>query len=134
MRLAAVLLVLELTPLALFAQESGAGVVRFPNSGTEEAQASFLYGLAQLHNFEYDPAATAFRKAQQIDPDIVMAYWGEPMTHNHAIWMQQNRKAALAVLKRLGPTSAARLAKTHTEREKDYLLTLDVLYGDGSKL
>ena len=62
-----------------------------------------------------------------------MAYWGEAMTFNHPVWNQQNRTAALAVLDKLGATSEARLAKASTQREKDYLQTVDVLYGDGAK-
>ena len=62
-----------------------------------------------------------------------MAYWGEAMTHTHPVWMEQNADAARAILQRLGPTPEARLAKAKTEREKDYLRAIDVLYGDGDK-
>jgi tetratricopeptide (TPR) repeat protein len=105
-----------------------AGEVSFPNSGAPEAQPAFLEGFALLHNFEYDDAATAFQKAQKIDPDFAMAYWGEAMTKNHPIWMEQNRDAARAILERLGPTSEARAVKAKTQREKDYLGTLELLY------
>ncbi len=86
-----------------------------------------------LHSFEYPDAAEAFREAQQIDPDFALAYWGEAMTYNHPIWQQQDREAALAALRRLGSTPEARIGKAGSEREKDYLRTLDVLYGDGDK-
>jgi tetratricopeptide (TPR) repeat protein len=107
------------------------GKVSFANSGAPAAQADFLYGLAQLHNFEYDDAAVAFRRAQEIDPGFAMAFWGEAMTHNHAIWMEQDREAARAVLARLAPTPEARRAKALTEREKGYLDALEILYGQG---
>jgi hypothetical protein len=87
------------------------GSVSFANSGAPAAQADFLTGLAQLHNFQYPQAADAFQRAQKIDPDFAMAYWGEAMTYNHAVWMQQDRSAARAVLARLGPTPEARSAK-----------------------
>ena len=93
------------------AQTPGVGQVTFSNSGAAAAQQDFLTGLAQLHNFEYGPAAEYFRKAQQIDPNFAMAYWGEAMTHTHPVWMEQNAEAARAVLQRLGPTPEARLAK-----------------------
>ena len=38
-----------------------------------------------------------------------------------------------AILHRLGPTPAARAAKTPTAREQAYLAALDILYGDGDK-
>ena len=113
--------------------QSTVGVVEFPNSGSAEAQAPFLHGLAQLHNFEYDDAAAAFRKAQETDPSFAMAYWGEAMTHNHPIWMEQDTAAARAILKKLGATPEARLAKASTEREKDYLRAVEVIYGEGDK-
>jgi hypothetical protein len=109
------------------------GEVGFANSGAAAAQAEFLRGLAQLHNFEYDDAAAHFREAQKIDPGFAMAYWGEAMTKNHGIWHEQDRSAALQVLFRLGATPAARQAKAPTEREKLYLGAIETLYGDGSK-
>src|SRR6478736_2766627 len=65
--------------LASTAQSPGVGDVSFANSGAPAAQASFLHGLAQLHNFEYDAAARAFREAQQQYPEFALAYWGEAM-------------------------------------------------------
>ena len=97
------------------------------------AQQPFLHGLALLHSFEYPSAAEDFRKAEAIDPNFAMAYWGEAMTFNHPVWNQQNRTSSLAVLAKLGATPEARLAKASTQREKDYFQTLDVLYGDGAK-
>lgn len=121
-----------LSGVPMFA-DTGAGEVAFVNSGATAAQEPFLRGLAWLHDFEYPAAATAFREAQEIDPSFAMAYWGEAMTHTHPIWFQQDADAARAVLQRLGATATERLAKAKTERERDYLRTLDVLYGEGSK-
>ncbi len=125
------LLVLALaTPLLA---QTGVGEVAFANSGKPEAQEAFLRGLGLLHNFEYPTAAKAFQEAQTIDPSFAMAYWGEAMTHTHPIWFQQDLEAARAVLERLGKTPEERLAKAPTERERDYLRTLHVLYGEGTK-
>src|SRR6516165_8345846 len=55
------------------------GSVSFANSGAASAQPAFLRGLALLHNFQYEGAASAFRDAQQRDPGFAMAYWGEAM-------------------------------------------------------
>lgn len=112
---------------------NGYGRVEFANSGARAAQVDFLDGLALLHDFEYPAAADAFRRAEAVDPDFAMAYWGEAMTFNHPIWMQQDLMAARAALSKLAPTPAARLAKARTEREKAYLNTVEILYGDGSK-
>jgi tetratricopeptide (TPR) repeat protein len=109
------------------------GEVAFANSGAAEAQAPFLRGLALLHNFEYESAAEAFKAAQNVDPDFVMAYWGEAMTHNHAVWMEQDTEAARAVLSRLAPTREARARLARTARETAYLAAVETLYGEGAK-
>jgi len=112
------------------AQNNLLGKINFPNSGAEAAQDDFIEGVLFLHNFEYSDAARAFQRAQEIDPDFALAYWGEAKTHNHPIWMQQDRQAAMDVLKKVGPTVEARQSKTPTQREKDYLMSLEVLYGN----
>lgn len=115
------------------AQAPGVGSVSFANSGAPAAQQAFLTGLAQLHNFEYDDAARWFRQAQDTDPTFAMAYWGEAMTYNHPVWMEQDLAAARKALKRLADTSDARVAKAQTEREKAYMRAVEILYGEGDK-
>src|SRR5260221_7542698 len=128
--------VVLLTALLLSASAFGqadVGEVSFENSGAPAAQGAFLRGLALLHDFEYVPSAESFRKAQTLDPGFAMAYWGEAMTYTHPVWFQQDLPAARAVLQRLGATPAERRAKTKTERERDYLDTVETLYGEGTK-
>ena len=126
-------IVLALFAAGAAAQEPTVGSLAFPNSGSAAAQKAFLYGLAELHNFEYDDAAKAFRLAEETDPGFAMAYWGEAMTKNHPIWMQQDLDAAREILNRLAPTPEGRLAKAPTPREKAYLGALEILYGKGTK-
>src|ERR1700694_2983811 len=109
------------------------GEVSFANTGAEAAQPAFLRGLGLLHTFEYGSAAESFREAQKIDPAFVMAYWGEAMTYTHPVWFQQDLNAARTVLQRLAPTPAERAAKAKSDRERAYLRTVEVLYGDGTK-
>ena len=113
--------------------QSSVGEVAFANSGAPAAQKDFLYGLAQLHNFEYEDAAAAFSRAEAIDPNFAMAYWGEAMTFNHPIWDEQERHPARGALQKLAATPEERLAKAKTEREKDYLRAVEILYGEGAK-
>jgi len=130
----AVMFVAAWFPLNLVAASTkDVGIVSFANSGAAEAQDEFLRALAQLHNFEYDDAATHFLKAQSIDPEFAMAYWGEAMTKNHAIWHQQDRESARAVLAKLGSSADARSTKAKTTREIAYLHAVETLYSDGSK-
>ncbi len=117
-------------PLAAAAQDFGE--TSFENSGAAEAQDAFLDGLLMLHSFEYPEAREAFQEAQAIDPDFAMAVWGEAMTHNHPIWMRQDRDAAREALAKLGDSPDGQLQAAPTERERDYLRTLHVLYGVGA--
>jgi tetratricopeptide (TPR) repeat protein len=112
---------------------AGLGEVEFATSGSPAAQAHFLHGLALMHSFEYGPAAEAFKAAQGQEPAFAMAYWGEAMSYNHPVWMEQDSAAARAALARLGATAQERAAKAPTERERDWLGALEVLYGPGSK-
>ena len=139
--LAASLLALSAGPRPVAAQEAaegtrridGLGEVTFPTSGAPAAQEHFLRGLLLLHSFEYGPAAAAFRRAQEEDPDYVMAHWGEAMTYNHPLWRQQDREAAREALRELAPTREERLAMAPTGRERAYLSAVETLYGDGPK-
>jgi len=129
------LLLLALCLLAspVGAQNTDYGETTFANSGAEAAQEPFLRGLLMLHSFEYADARAAFQEAQTIDSDFVMAHWGEAMTHNHPIWMEQDREAGLEALRDLASTPQAQLEQASTEREKAYLRTLHTLYGAGSE-
>ncbi|MEM7414789.1 MAG: hypothetical protein AAF389_04775 [Gemmatimonadota bacterium] len=122
-----------LVPAQVAAQERQLGTIDFPNSGAPEAQADFIEGVLLLHSFEFADAARAFIRAQEVDPDFALAFWGEAMTYNHPLWREQDREAALDALDRYAPTAADRQAKAPTEREAAYLGTLDVLYGEGAK-
>lgn len=82
-----------------------------------------------LHNFEYEQAAWSFQRAQKIDPEFVMAYWGEAMTHNHPIWLEQDREAAVVILERLGATASVRASTAPTIPENTYLEAVETLYG-----
>lgn len=114
--------------------ETDMGTIYFPNSGAPEAQEHFIRGVLALHNFWFEEAEEAFQKAQSVDPDFALAYWGEAMSYNHPLWSEQDMAAARKALQRLGKTRAERFAKAQTEREKAYLGAIETLYGQGDKL
>lgn len=105
------------------------GVLDFPNSGSEAAQASFEQGVLLLHSFEFDDSRAAFLEAQAIDPGFVMAIWGEALTLNHPLWAEQDRDAARQVLTKLPPPGERNI----TAREQMYLDAVETLYGEGDK-
>jgi len=110
------------------------GGISFPTTtDSVEAQQSFIDGMLLLHLFEYPFARDEFLRAQELDPDFTMAYWGEAMTHNHPIWDQQDLAAGRAVLMKLGETPEERITRTPAAREQGFLAALELLYGPGTK-
>ena len=111
------------------------GVISFPTSGAAAAQPSFIEGVKELHSFQFDEAALAFQKAEQIDPSFALAYWGEAMSHNHPLWAEVDVDKAKQALEKLAPTLDARMAKAPTPKEKAYIAAVNELfYTPGDKL
>jgi tetratricopeptide (TPR) repeat protein len=127
------LLVVLLAGISLVGQTLTSPALEFAASGNNHAHDEFIAGVMSLHNSAYTDAAEHFRAAQRIDPDFVMAYWGEAMTFNHPFWNQQDMAAARRVLLKLGSTRSVRNAKAATPRERAYLNALEILYGDGDR-
>jgi hypothetical protein len=108
--------------------QSQLGKVVFPTSGSPEAQAHFLRGLAALHSFWFEEALDEFRASTKIEPNFVMGYWGEAMAHNHPLWAEQDTEAARKVLANIKDLSKI------TTREKAFVEAVRLLYGPGEKL
>jgi tetratricopeptide (TPR) repeat protein len=113
------------------AQLENVGNLSFPTSAKPDAQRHFLRGVAILHSFGWKQAITEFQAAQKAQPDFALAYWGESLAYNHPLNSQMDFKEPRAVLARLGPDRAARLAKAPTDREKGFLNAVEELWGEG---
>jgi len=116
-----------ITVSAHASSSSKLGSVNFPTSGSPEAQKLFLRGVAALHSFWYDEALKAFQESTKVDPDFVMGYWGEAMTHNKPLWEKQDVEAAKEALTKIKDVSKI------TVRELSYLEAVMSLYGEGDK-
>ena len=120
----------------LFAHQSHdahLGKISFSTTGSSAAQPYFIRGVMLLHSFEYNAAREDFIKARTIDPQFVMAYWGEAMTFNHPLWNEQDQNKAQQVLTQLAPTASARQQKAKTPKEQGFIHAINVLYGKGDK-
>lgn len=126
-RLILLVVLIAVLGVSVSAQNAQLGNVRFENSGSEKAQASFLRGLAALHSFWYEEALEAFRESSRIDPDFMIGLWGEAMAHNHPLWSEQDTAAARLVVTKIKETPKL------TPRERAYLNAVKLLYGDGDK-
>lgn len=114
-------------------QDSQLGEINFMVTGKEVAQPIFKKGLLLLHSFEYNDAAEEFQKARELDPDFVMAYWGEAMTYNHPLWQEQNYDKGNEILNALASTPGERIGKAATQLEKDFIAGVNILFGKGNK-
>ena len=113
--------------------ENHLGEIKFEATGKAEAQPLFTKGMLLLHSFEYADAAEAFVEVKTMDPDFVMAYWGEAMTYNHPLWQEQNYDKGNEILNALAPTPDGRIEKAKTDIEKDFIGGINILYGPGDK-
>jgi hypothetical protein len=134
-RMALAIAFLVALPAISNAQSPQLGTITFPTSGAAAAQPAFLEGVKDLHSFEFDEAAEAFRNAQKADPGFALAYWGEAMSANHPLWAQVDVPAARKALEKLDATLGGRLAKAKTPKEKAYVAAVDQLFNSpGDKL
>lgn len=103
-------------------------------SASDEARLFLNRGIEALHNFWYEAAREAFREAQQLEPDFVLAVWGEAFSHHWPFGFSGGDLEEIrAALDRLAPTRRARAALAKTEREQRYLDAIEVLAGEGSE-
>ncbi|MEO1050960.1 MAG: hypothetical protein AAFX87_10040 [Bacteroidota bacterium] len=109
------------------------GEIQFNVTGNEDAQSHFTKGLLLLHSFEYKDAEEAFVEAQKADPEMLMAYWGEAMTHNHPLWSQQNYEKGKYALDRLTNEQKEVLKGKVSAVEWELFQSAEILFGEGEK-
>jgi hypothetical protein len=127
-----------LTSAAPLAQQASAqpnaeqlGTVRFETSCTPEAQTLFDRGMLYQHSFWYRASQRTFEEALKKDPQCGIAYWGIALSvlwNPHVPPPAKNLADGLAALKK-GQDVGAK-----TQREKDYLNALMVMYADYDKI
>ncbi len=129
------ILTMLLLPSLIFAHsEAHLGDIQFPSTGKREAQPYFEKGVMLLHSFQYDEARSLFQKAQKLDPDFALAYWGEAMTYNHPLWHEQECDKAVKALARFASTAEERVSKAKSGKEKGFMNAINHLYGKGDKI
>ncbi len=102
--------------------------IEFPTSGSPQAQIHFVRGVTFLHSFGYARARAEFRKAQELDPDFALAYWGESLSYGSLLLPERDPHSPRAALQRLAATREARLAKAQTARERGFLAAAEELW------
>jgi tetratricopeptide (TPR) repeat protein len=96
-----------------------------------EAQQYFDQGLRLSYAFNHAEARRAFRKAQKLDPDCAMCYWGEALVlgpHVNMVMVEESVAPAWAAL-----TKAKALAGRASPREQALIAALSARYTDNPK-
>jgi tetratricopeptide (TPR) repeat protein len=107
------------------------GTVHFETSCNEVAQRRFDRAMRYQHSYWYVPAREIFEEVLKADPTCAMAYWGialSLMDNPHGAIPQPNLAPGLAAIE------AARGMGARTERERDYINALALMYADYDKL
>lgn len=107
------------------------GSVHFKTSCNEVAQRRFDRGMRYQHSYWYVNAKEVFEEAIKADPTCAMAYWGIALTYMdnpHNAIPQPNLAPGLAAI------TKARAIGAPTERERDYIDALMVMYADYDKV
>lgn len=104
------------------------GAVAFPVSCNPAAQQEFNRAMARLHAFAFPAAQASFARVAEHDPACGMAHWGTSLASmgNPYAWSDDP-----GVSRRGAPAAAlAAHVGAGTERERDYIAALGVLFDD----
>ena len=128
-----VFLVLLLCQLTSAAESDQLGKINFPTPANGAAQEHFLAGVAYLHSFGFKQARSAFLRAQQLESDFALAYWGESLTYNHPLHVEGDLVAPAEVLQKLAKSRQERDAKADSGIEKGFLAAAEAFaFTEGS--
>ncbi|KRQ93672.1 hypothetical protein [Bradyrhizobium valentinum] len=122
------------TSQPLFAQDNvdqQLGQVHFKTSCNDVAQRRFDRAMRYQHSFWYVNAKEIFEEVIEADPTCAMAYWGIALTlmdNPHNAIPRPNLAPGLAAIMKAKEIGAK------TERERDYIDALMVMYADSDKV
>ena len=107
------------------------GTVHFETSCNETAQRRFDRAMRYQHSFWYTASKELYEEALKADPACAIAYWGVALAYlsnPHIQIPAPNLPLGLAAIEK------AKAASAKTERERDYIDALSVMYVDYDKI
>jgi tetratricopeptide (TPR) repeat protein len=126
--LLAMFLAMPATLPAASAPAERLGSVSFAVSCAPAVHASFVRGVALLHDFWYQEAQRQFEEIAKADPSCAMAHWGVAMSLYHQIW---DRPDAATVAHGWREMQSAEARPANTAREREYVAALSGFYKPG---
>jgi hypothetical protein len=116
---------------ALAHDEGKLGTVHFATSCNAEAQKIFDGGMLFQHSFWYRASQKKFEEVLKTDPECGIAYWGIALSllwNPHAVPPAKNLAEGSAAI------AKGRSVGSKTQRERDYLEALAMMYADYEKV
>ncbi len=107
------------------------GKVHFSTSCTPEAQKLFDRAMLYQHSFWYRASQRTFEEVLKKDPECGIAYWGMALSllwNPHAVPPAKNLSEGMAAV------TKGRAVGAKTQRERDYLEAIAVMYTDHDKV
>ena len=106
------------------------GTVHFATSCNETAQRRFDRAMRYQHSFWYSASRDIYQEALNADPECAIAYWGIALSllnNPHGAIPAPNLPLGLAAIEK------AKAIGARTQRERDYVDALAVMYVDSDK-
>jgi len=103
------------------------GTVHFETSCKPAAQTQFDRAMLYQHSFWYRASQMAFEEVAKADPECGMAYWGMALS---LLWNPHVPTPAKNLAEGAAAIAKGRSVGAKTQRERDYLDSLAVMYGD----
>ena len=117
----------------VFAQTDGQnlGTMHFETSCKPEAQKLFDRGMLYQHSFWYRASQQEFENALKADPECGIAYWGIALS---LLWNPHVPTPAKNLAEGAETIAKGQSVGAKTQRERDYIDALAVIYKDYDKL
>jgi tetratricopeptide (TPR) repeat protein len=105
------------------------GKVSFPTSCDPKVQAQFERGVALLHSFSVQVGRKVFEDVLKADPSCAIAYWGIGV--NRLLNPFGGQPPENVLLDGRAAVDKGKAIGAKTQRERDYIEAIGVLYGHG---
>src|SRR5215469_14126740 len=109
------------------ASDEKLGAVHFETSCNAAAQAEFDRAMLYQHSFWYRASQRSFNAALKADPGCGIAYWGIALS---LLWNPHTAPPAKNLAEGAAAIAKGKEVGARTERERDYLSALSVMYAD----
>src|SRR4029077_15391907 len=113
------------------ASDEKLGTVNFETSCTPEAQTLFNQGMLYQHSFWYRASQNVFEDVLKADPQCGIAYWGIALS---MLWNPHVPTPAKNLTDGAAALAKANSVGVKSQRERDYLEALGVMYADYEKV